>query len=212
MTIKITDLKLEHLNFEEVKFGNNTTFIKPTYEHEDFPCLQLPWLTLSSFGVPQKGHYTKEDKQRVFIKVPIGMGDLYSQLMNIDEKMRKNIIDLGNLHIFGSSLTYEYEPLLKYDVKQNITYIKVKLDTSYPDDKILTEVWHLGDDTKELCQIDNIDEFAKYVPFKSEIKMLIKVSKLWVVNKKYGLTITLKKIQVKPRVSQPRTIEFLDDD
>ena len=89
MTITITDLKLEHLNFEEVKFGNNTTFIKPTYEHEDFPCLQLPWLTLSSFGVPQKGQYTKEDKQRMFIRVPVGMGDLYSQLMNVDEKMRK---------------------------------------------------------------------------------------------------------------------------
>ena len=55
--------------------------------------------------------------------------------MRIHDKMRKHIIDLSNLHIFGSSLTYEYEPLLKYDVKQNITYIKVKLDTSYPDDK-----------------------------------------------------------------------------
>ena len=212
MTIKITDLKLEYLNFEEVKVGNNNTFVKPTYEHEDFPCLQFPWLTLSSFGVPQKGQYTKEDKQRMFIKVPIEMGDLYSQLMNIDEKMRKNIIDLSNLHIFGSSLTYEYEPLLKYDVKQNITYIKVKLDTSYPDDKILTEVWHLGDDTKGLCQIDNIDAFAKCVPFKSEIRMLIKVSKLWVVNKKYGLTITLKKIQVKPRVRQSQEVNFIDDD
>ena len=91
MTIKLADLKLEYLNFEEVKLGNNTTFVKPTYEHEDFPCLQFPNLTLSSFGVPQKGQYTKEDKdkQRMFIKVPIEMGDLYSQLMNIDEKMRK---------------------------------------------------------------------------------------------------------------------------
>ena len=97
-------------------------------------------------------------------------------------------------------------------MKQNITYIKVKLDTSYPDDKILTEVWHLGDDTKGLCQIDNIDEFAKCVPFKSEIKMLIKVAKLWVVNKKYGLTLTLKKIQVKPRVRQSQEVNFIDDD
>ena len=97
-------------------------------------------------------------------------------------------------------------------MKQNKTYIKVKLDTSYPDDKILTEVWHLGDDTKGLCQIDNIDAFAKCVPFKNEIRMLIKVSKLWVVNKKYGLTLTLKKIQVKPRVRQSQEVNFIDDD
>ena len=212
MTIKISDLKLENINFEEVKMVNNHTFIKPTYDHEDFPHLQFPWLTLSSFGVPPKSQYTKEDKQRMFIKVPIEAGDVYSQLLNLDDKMRNNIVTLSNLHIFGSSLVNEYEPLLKYDVKQNKTYIKVKLDTSFQDDKILTEVWHLGDDTKGLCQFDNIDEFAKCVPFKSEIRMLIKVAKLWVVNKKYGLTLKLNKIQVKPMVSQPRTTEFLDDD
>ena len=50
--MKITDLNLDHLNFEEVKFGNNTTFIKPTYLKYDCPRLRFPWLPLSVFGVP----------------------------------------------------------------------------------------------------------------------------------------------------------------
>ena len=97
-------------------------------------------------------------------------------------------------------------------MKQNIAYIKIKLDTSYPDDKILTEVWCVGDGPKHQCKFDNIDDFALCGAFKSDIRMLIKVSKLWVVNKKYGLTITLKKIQVKPRVRQSQEVNFIDDD
>ncbi len=125
--------------------------------------------------------------------------------------MRNIKITLSNLHIFGSSLANEYEPLLKYDVKRNNTYIKVTLDTSFQADKNFTEVWHLGDDTKGDCQFDNIDEFAKCVPFMSDIRMIIKVANPWVVNKKYGFTQVSKKIQVKPMVSQPGTISFLND-
>ena len=54
MTIKIADLDLNMLNFSEVKLGK-TTFIKPIYgTKQDLPYLQLPWLTLSTFGVPPK--------------------------------------------------------------------------------------------------------------------------------------------------------------
>ena len=88
MTIKIADLDLNMLNFSEVKLGK-TTFIKPIYGiKKDLPYLQLPWLTLSTFGVPPKSEYTKEDKQRMFIKVPIEEdSDLYKQLTRLDDKI-----------------------------------------------------------------------------------------------------------------------------
>ena len=105
MTMKITDLNLDHLNFEEVKFGNNTTFIKPTYLKYDCPRLQFPWLPLSVFGVPPISQYTKEDKQRMFINVPIETGDLYNQLVRIDEKMKTHQITL-NLDIFNAGHQY----------------------------------------------------------------------------------------------------------
>ena len=202
MTIQITDL-----NFEEVKFGNNTTFIKPTYLKSDCPRLQFPWLPLSVFGVPPISQYTKEDKQRMFIKVPIETGDLYNQLVRIDEKMKTHQITL-NLDLFNAGHQYEYEPLVKYDEKHNNAYIKVKLDTSYPENQILTEVWQTIDGTKCQCPFNNIDEFALCIPFKSDISMIIKVTSLWIMNKKYGLTIKLKNIEVKP--FQPNHIGFAE--
>ena len=96
-------------------------------------------------------------------------------------------------------------------MKQNIAYIKVKLDTTYPDDKILTEVWCVGDGPKHQCKFDNIDDFALCVPLKSDIRMLVKVVKLWVVNKRYGLTIKVKKIEVKPLETKAYQIDFLDE-
>ncbi len=125
MTIKITDLKPENINFEEVKLGNKNTFVKPTYDHDDFPHLQFPWLTFSSFGVPPKRQYTQEDRQRnVYSSSDCNRRLIQSTDEN--DKMRNNIVTLSNLHIFGSSLVNEYQPLVKYDEKHNKAYIKVK--------------------------------------------------------------------------------------
>ena len=208
MTIKIADLDLNMLNFSEVKLGKATTFIKPIYGINDLPYLQLPWLTLSTFGVPPKSEYTKEDKQRMFIKVPIEEdSDLYQQLLRLDDKMKHHIITTSNTNLFNAS----YDNLVKYSEKHGKPYIKVKLDTSYPENHILTEVWHSGEGIKAQCQFDNIDDFALCVPFKSDIRMIVKVVKLWVVNKQYGLTIKLKKIEVKPLEPSSYQIDFIDD-
>ena len=207
--MKIADLDLTMLDFREVKLSKATTYLKPIYGINDLPCLQLPWLTLSTFGVPPKGEYTKEDKQRMFIKVPIEEdSDLYKQLTRIDDKMKYHLITTNNAHLFNAS----YDHLVKYSEKQGKPYIKVKLDTSYPENQILTEVWHSGDGTKAQCQFDNIDDFALCVPFKSDIRMIVQVVKIWVVNKQYGLTIKLKKIEVKPLEPSSYQIDFIDDD
>ena len=148
----------------------------------------------------------------MFIKVSIEeKTDLYAQLIALDLKMKYHIIMTSNLDIFGSGNMYEYEPLLKYSEKHGKAYIKLKLDTSYPEDAILTEVWCAGDGPKHQCKFDNIDDFALCVPFKSDIRMIVKVVKLWVVNKRYGLTIKVKKIEVKPLEPRSYQIDFLDD-
>ena len=208
MTITIADLDINMLNFSEVKLGKATPFIKPIYGVNDLPYLQLPWLNLSTFGVPPKSEYTKEDKQRMFIKVPIEEdSDLYQQLLRIDDKMKHAVFTTHNANLVNAS----YDNLVKYSEKYGKPYIKVKLHTSYPDNVILTEVWHSGEGIKTQCQFDNIDDFALCVPFKSDIRMIVKVVKLWVVNKQYGLTIKLKKIEVKPLEPSSYQIDFIDD-
>ena len=154
--MNFADLNLELLKFSEVKLSKGTTYIKPIYsimdtdatiktnmsltKTLDLPLLRFPWINLSTFGVPPKGEYTKEDKQRLFIKVPIeDDSDLYRQLLALDHTLKYEIIEMKTLAMFGSGNNYEYEPLLRFHIKTGKAYIKVKLDTTYPDNHILTE-------------------------------------------------------------------------
>ena len=226
--MNFADLNLDLLKFSEVKLSKGTTYIKPIYsimdtdatiktnmsltKIVDLPLLRFPWINLSTFGVPPKGEYTKEDKQRLFIKVPIeDDSELYRQLKALDHKLKYEIIETKTLAIFGSGNNYEYEPLLRFNIKTGKAYIKVKLDTTFPDNHILTEVWCVKDDTKHQCQFDNIDDFALCVAFKSDIRMIVQVVKIWVINMKYGLTLKLKKVGVKPYERQTQEVNFLDD-
>ena len=228
MIMTFADLNLELLKFSEVKLSKGTTYLKPIYsimdtdatiktnmsltKTLDLPLLRFPWINLSTFGVPPKGEYTKEDKQRMFIKVPIeDDSDLYRQLIALDHKLKYEIIEMKSLAIFGAGNNYEYEPLLRFNIKTGKAYIKVKLDTTFPDNHILTEVWCVKDDTKHQCQFDNIDDFALCVAFKSDIRMIVQVVKIWVINMKYGLTLKLKKVGVKPYERQTQEVNFLDD-
>ena len=72
-------------------------------------------------------------------------------------------------------------------------------------------MWHSGDGTKAQCHFDNIDDFALCVAFKSDISMIVQVVKIWVVNMKYGLTLKLKKVGVKPYERQTQEVNLLDD-
>ena len=172
--MELADLNLELLKFIEVQLKKGTTYIKLTYsimdkdppikpnmsliKPVDLPWLQFPWLNLSTFGVPPKGEYTKEDKQRMFIKVPIDDDiDLYRQIIALDHKLKYEIIETKSLAIFGSGNMYENEPLLRFNIKTGKAYIKFKLDTTYPDNHILTEVWCVKDGSKHQCQFDKIE-------------------------------------------------------
>ncbi len=85
-------------------------------------------VNLLYFWTTPNGQYTKQDKQRMFVKVPLGSGNLYSQLVRIEEKMRNHILTLSTLDSFVIGNVYKYEWLVKHDEKHNKADIKVKLD------------------------------------------------------------------------------------
>ena len=56
-------------------------------------------------------------------------------------------------------------------------------------------------------EINSVDDFALAVPLNSEIICVIKFVKVWVVNKKYGLTIKLVRVNVLPGEKQKPVME-----
>ena len=95
LTINYTNVELDRIVLSELKEGKNSKGQKnsyPTYNHRilgsDSPLIiQFPWLTLSTYGIPKIGEFTKSDSDRLYIKCPLDINekvnkDLYENLIN----------------------------------------------------------------------------------------------------------------------------------
>jgi hypothetical protein len=187
--------------------------------------IQTPYVTLNHGGVPSYHEkYYDTDEKRMFITFPLYHDDPETEkfasnfVKELDEKYGS---DQFRKEFFGSKLANVYNKYFpiyseapeyneedpkqaKYGPKPST--MKIKLRTDYKDNSIKTEVYHIemvdGKKTRTLITgISSIDEFKKSVPFKSRIRIICKMGKLWSVNKKkeapYGITITALKIEVE---------------
>ena len=197
--MKLEELVVSKFSIEEVTL-NNKTIILPKLEGKTLPDLKLPNISLSHYGVPKIGQYFKTDNDRMFIQLPVDE-NLIPHLNTLDEYLGSNTMKQQLFKAPGN--TYEYSPILKYGSKG--PYIKLKLETDYATSAIETLVWHSQRLTNSSIyrnttpmEINNVDDFALAVPLNSEVICVIKFVKVWVVNKKYGLTIKLVRVNVLP--------------
>ena len=201
MAIKFSDLEVSNFDIEQIKLSNNTTLLLPRLNNKEVPCIILPKVTLSHYGVPKaNAKYYKTDRDRMFIQLPLEPGETLERFELIDctmqsEKMKQQM--------FGTTNNCEYSPLVKYGAKG--PYIKVKLETDFGSDAIETVVWfsEKQDDgtivrMSEPLELCSIDEFAAAFPMGSNVLCSIRFVKVWCINKKYGLTIKLVKANVLP--------------
>ena len=201
MAIKFSDLEVSNLGVEQVKLGNNTTLLLPRLNNNEVPCIILPKIYLSHYGVPKaNSKYYKTDKDRMFIQLPLAPGETLERFELIDCAMQSEAM---KQKMFGTTNSCEYSPLVKYGAKG--PYIKVKLETDFDTDAIETVVWFSEkmDDgtivrTSEPLEFCSIDEFAAAFKMNSSVLCVIRFVKVWCVNKKYGLTVKMVKANVLP--------------
>jgi len=209
MAMKLEELAVSKFSVQEVKL-NNKTIILPKLDGLTLPDIKLPKTLLSHYGVPKIGKFLKKkDYDRMFLQLPVG-DDLIPHLNTLDEYLGCNTMKQELFKAPGN--TYEYSPILRYGSKG--PYIKLKLETDYATSAIETLVWHSQRLTNSTIyrnttpmEINSVDDFALAVPLNSEIICVVKFVKVWVVNKKYGLTIKLVKVNVLPGEKQKHVME-----
>jgi hypothetical protein len=98
---KYSEYDVNSMDFEHVasstKRKTTQTILFPIYNNERSPMIQLPTIELSSYGVPTKCEFFKEDYQRQFIKIPIDASipesaSLMERLRKLDERLGKKDI------------------------------------------------------------------------------------------------------------------------
>ncbi len=219
---------LTFTKFEENERSKGQNLGYPRYKKDGQRLmLQCPKIKLNSYGVPQAGDYYPTDSSRSFIKVPLDLNnaevkEFFDKLKGIDENMES---DAFKTEQFGKDKKkkYKYMPIVRVpeedpdaedDPKKKKyprpPYAKFKLNVTWPETKIITEVFlsTMKDGKRERTkqEINSIDEFASHVRFNSTIRPIITPVKSWCEKKVkqgsdymlYGVTFKIIKIEVEP--------------
>lgn len=246
-TTKINDFEPTGLTFTELKDtedGKNNSIGWANYNMKspsDRNCklkLQLDWKYFHTYGVPKLGEFYPNDQKRANFKFPLTEEEVtYTKMEELDEYMGS---DTMKQKLFpGKKLDkYEYVPVLKKQEEVDVNrppYIKVRLNTTWPDISIKSEVFLTKTETvngvkkiegtPEQMEVTTLDDFTSYVKYKSTVRPIIEISKLWADTKpksggtklKYGIVWRLVKILVDDNgmgsdVMDNSNADFIDDD
>ena len=200
MIIKFEKFEVSSLSFEQVKVSPKDTVLLPRVDSGECPLFQLPCLV--TWGVPKQSKFFATDKDRLFIQIVLE-GEVLEKFRALDELLWGQQMQHD---LFGSG-GFEYQPIVKEGPKGE--HIKVKLQTDHETGNITTFVVSEGvvyEDFKTL------QGFEKHVPYKSTVRTIIKLVKIWSVNKKYGATFKLVRIgvQAKEPETETKVVDFID--
>jgi hypothetical protein len=243
------------LSFTELNEGANKqklAFVR--YDHPNLGegqqlLLQFPWQKIFSYGVPRIGEYYKEDKDRDFLKFPIDLANpemktLYDKLVQFQERMASEDF---RKQTFGSKWK-KYDKFIDVcrtpivdeddDADTKPPFMKLKLDTAWPDGEMKTKVYsstliEKTDDNgivvkdsdnnpvmirkRELLSVETVTDFAEHVRYQSNVRIIARPVKLWAQDPKmpepqYGVTFKIFKIEVEPKTGNGTSLSnYLND-
>lgn len=236
LTTKFTDFKHDRLTFtkyEENERSKGQLIAYPRYNHPKLGdnqalFLQGPWMTIFTYGIPSLGEYYSDDSQRAFIKVPLNLEDPDVKIM-VDEFKKVDDV-LGSKEFmeenFGKKASkYKYQPIIRESVEDddgNVkpAYMKLKLDTSWPDGNVKTELYKSelvdGKRKRELVSATTVTDVAKFLSYQTKFKPIFRPVKMWAHNTKmakpeYGVVFKLLKVEFEPSVSSNNMSSYEGD-
>lgn len=245
LTTKYDKFEAERLSFTQLEDNERSKgqrIAYPRYNHptlgENQPLLiQGPWMVLDNYGVPQIGEYYKEDKDRAFLKMPLNMEDkevvkMVKELEKLDAKYDSEEFKTEN---FGAKAKkYKYQATVRTPEDEDAEvqrprYMKLKLDLTWPECNVKTEVHKSelldsGKRVREAVDIETVSDFASQVNYMSKIRPIFRPVKMWAHQKNmkdpaYGIVFKLVKIEVEPNKNSSSMYQsylqgdvFLDDE
>ena len=221
--IDVKCLKLTDLLESEKSKGQKIAFFEYTHptEHTKTPLfIQVPWIHMSLYGVPQISDYCKDDSQRMFIKVPLDQSieevrKFTEFLQTIDEWLGSEAF---KQKVFESKASkYKYQPIVRYPIDDEDTkfksktvkhpYIKTKIAYCYQTMKIKTTVFISNTVNnkriREKVECNDISQFAEHICYLSKIHPIIQPFKLWAqptnrgTQPLYGASLKVIKLEVE---------------
>ena len=211
-TINYTDFNPSDLKFtklEENDRSNGQLVGYPRYSRNgvEIPLeIQLPWIKLFTYGVPQLNQFYKTDNDRSHLRLPLDLNvpeiaEFAEKLKQIDSIMSSP--EMMETLLGKKAKKYKYQPLYREGTIQEEDsdedegekkkkpsaprppYFKLKLKLSYPDKKVESKVFEseeskdTGKRVRTKVETSTIDEFASFVRYQSSVRPVMKPFKMW---------------------------------
>ena len=248
-TVSYEDFEPSRLTFTNLEENDRSKGQKIAYPRYDHPTLgadaqlflQFPPIVISTYGIPRIGEYYPDDKSRSFVKTPLDMNDpkvklLVDKLKQLDERLGSDEFKTKN---FGKKAKkYRYVPFVREAVQDDDDededkpkrpdYLKLKLNLSWPDDKVLTKVFVVdkssGKKKRTVVEVETVDDVTKYVNWNGTFTPIVRPVKMWAQpsskkDPEYGFVVKIVKLVAEPSTSGNGSYsayldndEFLSDD
>ena len=230
LTQTYTDFDQSRLDFTELMDNERSKGQRIAYPRYNHPTkgedqqlmLQTPWMKIFTYGVPRLGEFYANDKDRSFLKLPVDLDDneakiLYTQFEKFDARMSST--EMRKTLFEKKAKKYKYIPTVRIpqsdedddDAETKPPWMKVKLDTTYPDDEIKTEVWKsvVGENNKRVrtqLEVSTVDEFSEHIRYQTNVRIIMRPVKLWaqaptLKEPSYGVTWKMMKVEFEPVTS-----------
>lgn len=211
-TINYTDFNPSDLKFtklEENDRSNGQLVGYPRYNKNgiEIPLeVQLPWIKLFTYGVPQLNQFYKTDGDRAHLRLPLDLS--IPEIAEFSEKLKQIDSIMSSPEMMETLLgkkakKYKYQPLYREGTVQEEDsdeeegdkkkkpsaprppYFKLKLKLSYPEKKVESKVFEskeakdTGKRTRTKVETSTIDEFASFVRYQALVRPVMKPFKMW---------------------------------
>ena len=201
-SINYSDVNPENIRIKQFK-----DFLMINYNKDPLK-IQSPWEKISRYGIPAIGKHNPDEKSRQSLKLPISNESFISMLNDVDSYFESETFKTK--HLSEKQQKYTYNRIVKDGEP-----LSIKLKMKIVNDEIAKEIYKLNDEgNNEIVECKNMDEVAKAIPFRSEVRVKFQISRLWIqpALKQYGCIVQLIKAQVKPSTKDEEPNDDKDSD
>ena len=200
MTLKFSDVELDKITGSKYK-----DHLLVNYENKRLN-IQTNWMTLSQYGIPKCDKYHTTEESRRYLQIPLKDDSFTTFVHSLDEHFSSETFRKQYLNERQQS--FSYIPIFKEGKNDYPPSMKFKIHVV--DDIILTEITHKTMEGIKECNLQNMDDVKRAIPYMSEYKLIFKVNRIWFMSKNYGVQLKFMKALVKVKNKEEDNVDFFD--
>ena len=156
------------------------------YETTNF-MIQTDWFKLTHYGIPKSDKFHTTEEPRRYFQIPLNDNDFKMFINNLDKHFSSD--NFRNKYLNEKQRSFSYIPILKEGKNNYPPSMKFKINVF--EDKISSEIFHKTNDEIIKCDLENMEDFKKCIPYMSEYKLIFKINKIWFMSKNMEFKLNL---------------------